>query len=137
MAVQLRPMRDDEFAEWLPRLRDDYAQDMGSNEQAVFVIEADGESAGTLWVADRDEAEFRSLFVYELHVEERYRGRGYGKAAMVLAEEEARRRGIDCIALNVSGGNTVARNLYRSLGYDENAVAMSKLLEEGRGADGA
>jgi ribosomal protein S18 acetylase RimI-like enzyme len=45
-----------------------------------------------------------------------------------MAEEEARRRGIDRVALNVFGGNKVARQLYRSLGYEENAVAMSKKL---------
>jgi len=32
------------------------------------------------------------------------------------------------VALNVFGGNEVARNLYRSLGYEENAVSMSKKL---------
>jgi hypothetical protein len=30
--------------------------------------------------------------------------------------------------LNVFGGNEVARGLYRSLGYSENAVIMSKSL---------
>jgi ribosomal protein S18 acetylase RimI-like enzyme len=45
---------------------------------------------------------------------------------MVFAEEEARRRGIGRVALNVFGGDEVARGLYRSLGYEENAVAMSK-----------
>ena len=54
--------------------------------------------------------------------------RRYGKAAMVFAEEEALRRGHDRVALNVFGGNEVARSLYRSLGYDENAVSMSKKL---------
>jgi ribosomal protein S18 acetylase RimI-like enzyme len=47
---------------------------------------------------------------------------------MLFAEEEARRRGIDRVALNVFGRNTVARRLYQSLGYEENAVAMSKNL---------
>jgi ribosomal protein S18 acetylase RimI-like enzyme len=49
---------------------------------------------------------------------------------MLLAEEEARRRGIPRLALNVFGGNTVARRLYTSLGYVENAVAMSKALDQ-------
>jgi ribosomal protein S18 acetylase RimI-like enzyme len=48
---------------------------------------------------------------------------------MLLAEEEARRRGIGRLALNVFGRNTVARRLYQSLGYEENAVAMSKSLD--------
>jgi ribosomal protein S18 acetylase RimI-like enzyme len=156
MGVQLRPMRDDEFAAWLPRMRDDYGQAMiddagilpesarekaaadiehlfpgerPSPDQLVFVIDADGEAAGELWLAERDDMGRRALFIYDIHVDAAYRSRGYGKAAMLLAEEEARRRGIDRIALNVFGRNTVARGLYLSLGYTENAVAMSKSLD--------
>ena len=156
MDVKLRPMRNDEFADWLPQMRDDYARSMieeggvspesasqraaaqteqlfpgerPSDEQLVFVVEADGEAVGELWLADRDDVLQRCLFVYQIHIAEAHRGRGCGKAAMLLAEEEARRRGIDRLALNVFGRNTVARRLYRSLGYDENAIAMSKALD--------
>ena len=45
---------------------------------------------------------------------------------MALLEEEARRLGVPRIELNVFGGNEVARSLYRSLGYGEEAVVMSK-----------
>ena len=155
MSVQLRPMRDDEFADWLPQMRNGYAQAMideggfspeaatakaesdsdalfpgglPSVEQLVFVIEAEGEPVGDLWLAERENMGQRSLFVYDIRLHEAYRGRGYGKAAMLFAEEEARRRGLDCVALNVFGRNTVARRLYRSLGYEENSVAMSKQL---------
>jgi ribosomal protein S18 acetylase RimI-like enzyme len=155
MTVQLRPMREDEFAVWLPRMRDGYAQAMvddagvspegaaekaaadveqlfpgekPSPEQLVFVVEADGEAVGELWLMERDLMGQPSLFVYDVHVDEAHRGRGYGKAAMLLAEEEARRRGLDRVALNVFGRNTVARGLYTSLGYVENAIAMSKDL---------
>jgi len=155
VSVRLRPMRDDEFVAWLPRLRGSYAEDMvrhgglspeqaatkaaedtarlfpggrPSTEQFVHVIEADGQPVGTLWLAERDDGPHRRLFVYELYVDEAHRGRGHGRAAMTLAEAEARDRGIDRIALNVFGGNAVARGLYRSLGYEEQAVAMSKHL---------
>lgn len=155
MSVQLRPMRDDEFAAWLPEMEEGYARAMiedggvppeaanakaaadiehlfpgrrPSAEQLVFVLEADGEPVGELWLAEREDTMQPCLFVYDVHLAEAHRGRGYGKAAMLLAEEEARRRGIGRIALNVFGRNTVARSLYRSLGYDENAVAMSKTL---------
>jgi len=97
-----------------------------SAEQSVFVIEAKGERVGDLWVAEREDDSGQSLFVYLVHVDELYRGRGYGKAAMVCAEDEARWRGLDRVALNVFGGNTVARGLYLSLGYGENAITMSK-----------
>jgi GNAT superfamily N-acetyltransferase len=157
MDVKLRPMRDEEYADWLPHMRDDYARSMMEEggvppesaretaaaqteqlfpdlrpaaDQLVFVVEADGEAVGQLWLADRDDLLERCLFVYQIHIAEPHRGRGYGKAAMLLAEEEARRRGIDRIALNVFGRNTVARRLYRSIGYEENAVSMSKALDQ-------
>lgn len=154
MSLQLRSMRDDEFAAWVPEMRDGYAQAMvddggfspegaaakadadmaqlfpdgrPSSDQLVFVLEADGERVGELWLAERgDSAQGQVLFVYDIHVDDMHRGLGFGKAAMLLAEEEARRRGLPRVALNVFGRNTVARNLYRSLGYEENAVAMSK-----------
>jgi GNAT superfamily N-acetyltransferase len=148
-------MREDEFTAWLPQMRDRYAEDMvrdaglaperaaaraeaeierlfpggrPSSEQLVFVIEAAGEPVGDLWLAERDDAFQRCLFIFDIRLADSQRGKGYGKDAMLFAEEEARRRGHDRIALNVFGRNTVARNLYRSLGYEENAVAMSKTL---------
>jgi GNAT superfamily N-acetyltransferase len=154
--VKLRAMRDEEYADWLPHMRDDYARSMmeeggvppesareiaeaqteqlfpgrrPSPDQLVFVVEADGKAVGELWLADREDVLQRCLFVYQVHIAEAHRGRGYGKAAMLLAEEEARRRGIDRIALNVFGRNTVARRLYQSLGYEENAVSMSKAVD--------
>jgi ribosomal protein S18 acetylase RimI-like enzyme len=48
---------------------------------------------------------------------------------MEFAEEEARRRGLDRVALNVFGRNVTARGLYRSLGYRESAVFMEKELD--------
>ena len=92
----------------------------------MFVIEVDGEPVGHLWLVERRDAYEPTLIVYDIDVDERYRGRGYGKGAMIFAEEEARRRGLTRIALRVGVRNEVARNLYRSLGFEENDVAMSK-----------
>ena len=150
MALQLRPMENTEFVAWLPLLREDFAQDlvrdygMSADEartravaeidgqrpagHSVFVIEVDGEQVGHLWLVERRNAYEPTLAVYDIDVDEPYRGRGYGKAAMVFAEEEARRRGLTRIALHVGARNDVARNLYRSLGFEENEVAMSKLI---------
>ena len=141
-------MEEEEFVAWLPLLRDDYAEDLVrdygmsadkaraqavaeidghlSAEHSVFVIEVEREPIGHLWLVDRRDAYEPTLVVYDIDVDESYRGRGYGKAAMVFAEEEARRRGLTRIALHVGARNDGARNLYRSLGFEENEVAMSK-----------
>lgn len=155
MSLRLRPMSDEEFESWYPQMRDGYADDMSgdggidpekaasmaatqmeslfpggkpSDKQLVYVLEADGERVGELWLCDRADALQHALFIYFVGIDDGHRGKGYGKAAMLLAEAEARRLGIDRIALNVFGRNEVARNLYRSLGYEENAVSMSKKL---------
>jgi len=47
---------------------------------------------------------------------------------MLFAEEEASRRGVSRVSLNVFGGNDAARSLYRSLGYAELATLMRKDL---------
>jgi GNAT superfamily N-acetyltransferase len=148
-------MRDDEFTAWVPAVRAGYAEDLvrdfglspeaasakadadterllpggrRPDDHSIFVIEVDGERAGELWLAPREEDSGPCLFIYDISVDEAYRGRGYGKAAMAFAEDEARRRGFDRVALWVGGRNEVARGLYRSLGYEENGVAMSKAI---------
>ncbi len=153
MPVELRPMHEDEFEDWLPHVRDGYADGMVEHagmseeaarakaaddtkmlfpdgklvaEQSVYVLEADGVSVGVLWVAERAVDGERALWIYDIEVNEEFRGRGYAREAMLHAEAEARRRGIHQVALNVFGGNEIARNLYRSLGYAERAVTMSK-----------
>ena len=150
MALQLRPMEEEAFVAWLPLLRDGYAEDLvrdygmsaekaraqaiaeidghRSAEHSVFVIEVEREPVGHLWLVERRDAYEPTLVVYDIDVDEPHRGRGYGRAAMVFAEEEARRRGLTRIALHVGARNDVARNLYRSLGFEENEVAMSKSL---------
>ena len=95
---------------------------------AIFVIEAADERVGLLWLAERELGGRRVYFVYDVEIDEQHRGKGYGRAAMLLAEDEARRRGLTRIELNVFGGNAVARGLYRSLGYVETSAQMAKDL---------
>jgi ribosomal protein S18 acetylase RimI-like enzyme len=94
----------------------------------LFVVEVDGERVGVLWLAERESGGRRVYWIYNVEIGEEHRGHGYGRAAMLLAEEEARRRGLTRIELNVFGGNDVARGLYRSLGYVENSIQMAKEL---------
>jgi ribosomal protein S18 acetylase RimI-like enzyme len=151
---RLRPVRDDELASFEARakawyvasieheggLPHDRAVDKAERDfaalwsdgrpvpgQLVFIVEdADGVAVGDLWLAERDLDGRRVLWVYDLAILPEHRGRGHGRAAMLLAEEEARARGVDFVGLNVFGGNEVARGLYQSLGYQEMAVSMVK-----------
>jgi ribosomal protein S18 acetylase RimI-like enzyme len=95
----------------------------------IFIVEADGAAVGRLWLAEREMAGRRVLYVYDVSIDPEHQGRGYGRAAMRLAEEEARARGIGRVELNVFGGNDVARGLYRSMGYVETSAQMGKDLD--------
>ena len=158
MSVRLRPVRDDELPEFIRKAREGYAQQIEehaytSREEArdkaerdiagllpegrvpeghhAFVVENEstGEVIGRLWIAERARGTETVAWVYEISIDEQARGRGYGRQAMLLLEEEVRKRGFPAIALNVFGGNEPARSLYRSLGYREVSVWMSKELE--------
>lgn len=97
--------------------------------QLIFRVEVDGQPVGWLWLALRNpRAEDGVGIVYDVSIDEALRGRGYGRAAMRLAEEEARRNGLHALALNVFGQNAIARALYSSLGYRETSVQMRKEL---------
>jgi GNAT superfamily N-acetyltransferase len=88
----------------------------------LLVLEETGERVGELWF----KAFERGLWLYWITIVPERRGQGLGREAMGLVEEEARRLGHGTIELNVFGGNDTARSLYRSLGYAEEAVVMSK-----------
>ena len=155
MTVTLRPLREEEFEAWGETSRREYAADMVANggmtaEHAankaerdflmllpeglatpghwIFVVEADGRGVGRLWFAERLDGGRTTAFLYDIMIDEEQRGNGYGRAAMLAFEQEAVRRGLTHLSLNVFGGNDRARSLYRSLGYAENAVAMSKTV---------
>ena len=83
---------------------------------------------GWLWVALKADGPADLAWVYDVELDEAHRGRGLGRAAMLLAEDLARELGATALGLNVFGGNAVARRLYASLGYTETAVQMRKPL---------
>jgi GNAT superfamily N-acetyltransferase len=103
---------------------------LGSEGQFLYVIEDEhGAVKGTLWFADRERNERRCAFLYDIYVAEAWRGQHIGRQAMQLLEQEVSARGLNSIELNVFGGNTIARSLYRSLGYADASVGMRKSLD--------
>ncbi len=88
----------------------------------LLVLEEAVERVGELWFREFE----RGLWLYWVTIVPERRGHGLGRQAMALVEEEARRLGHATIELNAFGGNETARSLYRSLGYGEEAVVMSK-----------
>jgi GNAT superfamily N-acetyltransferase len=83
---------------------------------------------GLLWLHARPDVAGTSVWIFDVEVDEDRRGHGWGRELMTYAEQWAREQGATEIGLNVFGGNTVARRLYTSLGYDERSVTMSRKL---------
>lgn len=100
---------------------------LGTEGQHLLVAESEGERVGIVWVGARqDRADL--WWVWDLEIDEGFRGRGLGRAAMLAAEAYVKERGVDRLGLNVFGGNAAAIALYDDLGYGVDAQQMSKRI---------
>jgi ribosomal protein S18 acetylase RimI-like enzyme len=152
--VELVPMNDAELGAFLARPRDGYVAELValgmSSHQAVakvheeqsaafpsglpasghqvFAVRRGGGRVGHLWLGPAPDGGPGSWWVWEIEIDEAAQGHGVGRRAMELAETEARRAGATALGLSVSGGNTRARRLYESLGYEPSSVRMQKPL---------
>jgi RimJ/RimL family protein N-acetyltransferase len=152
VSVRFRAVRDEELPAWLDAARRFYVDDLvahggmthaAADEKAtrdygalfpggrpgeglhVLVVEDDtGVAIGRLLFAERPSG----AWLYEIELDPAVRGRGLGRETMRAFEEHVRALGAEKVALNVFAGNEVARSLYRSLGYVEDAIHMSKPL---------
>jgi len=97
----------------------------------LWVLEGDaGEYLGHLWLSARDDARTGTptLQVTTLGIVREARGRNYGRLLMQKAEQSAREKGIEVIALEVAGNNRRARDLFKDLGYETIRRTMQKRL---------
>lgn len=155
MSIRLRPLLPEEYIAFIEQGERDYVEQMtrfGGMERPaaeakairdvaltlpqgldtpghwMFLIEVDGSPIGALWFAERVMDGRTTAYLYSIEIDESQRGHGYGRDAMLAFEQEAAKRGLHHVTLNVFGGNDVARRLYRSLGYGEDSVQMTKQL---------
>jgi ribosomal protein S18 acetylase RimI-like enzyme len=91
----------------------------------------DGERIGIVWTGPhpRRPDDTSAAWIFDIEVDAGHRGKGYGRELLAAAEAEVRRDGITELSLNVFGDNEVARGLYKSSGYREVAVIMTKSLD--------
>jgi ribosomal protein S18 acetylase RimI-like enzyme len=107
-----------EFEELLP-------QGLNTSDNFLYTLyNDDKEAVGMIWI----KVDQTSAFIYEVYIEEKFRGMGHGKSIMLLLEEKAREMGIKTLKLHVFGSNHVARKLYETVGYEITNVNMSKTL---------
>jgi len=85
----------------------------------AWLILAGGEAAGYLVLTACYSLEFHGRFglLDELFIEEAWRGRGIGSAALTFVDEQCRARGWKTVRLEVDDENAGARRLYERAGY--------------------
>ena len=68
-------------------------------------------------------------YLTDLVVLPAYRGRGVGRALMQHAEAYAIEQGATVLKVDVLAANTVARELYTSMDYQEHEIRLLKQLQ--------
>jgi ribosomal protein S18 acetylase RimI-like enzyme len=156
--LQVRSMTEPEFDEWRMLIARAYADEQvrsgnwdpdeavdramadnagmlpqGLATEGMLLLKAlgpDGAAVGHLWVGlEHPRGTSDCAFLYDIEVEEPYRGQGYGRALLAAAEDAVRSHGVSALELNVFGGNTTAIALYRRAGYTVVQQQMRKGLE--------
>jgi ribosomal protein S18 acetylase RimI-like enzyme len=98
---------------------------VGSANQFLRTIIADGQKVGVLWYGLRGE---REAFVWDLVIYPTWRNQGFAKSAMLAMEHELQTMQVTRITLNVFAHNSVATLLYSTMGYRALAIRMAKDL---------
>lgn len=85
-------------------------------------------SVGYLWFGIQQKLNKKNVFIYDLLIEEPFRGLGYSKIILKWLELETKQLGIKEISLHVLGYNDRARALYQSCGFEITNLYMSKKI---------
>ena len=145
-----RRMADAEYGDWRAEMERGYASDVTQSgemtaEQAAasataqasqllpnglstannsfLCLCADEQVVATNWIGHHRSPGMSWVWAVEVH--EGYRGKGYGRAAMIIGEQASLDAGDTYLALNVFGHNSVAINLYNAMGYRAYDAARS------------
>jgi ribosomal protein S18 acetylase RimI-like enzyme len=155
--VRLRPMTPAEFDAWLPVAVEEYAQEDVEHKAVppersrtnmseflasalprgprteghrLSIVEdpATGARVGYTWWAERELDAGPAAWVYDVVIDEPYRGRGFGRGLMEAVEAQVREAGLARMELHVWVDNEPAVTLYRSLGFAPAGMEMFKQL---------
>ncbi|MBD3189492.1 MAG: GNAT family N-acetyltransferase [Candidatus Heimdallarchaeota archaeon] len=114
-------LSEKELLEKYKKLEEEVPIDYHSPNQKMYILETtEGEKAGLIWFCDREpfwRFKTQHVWIYNLNVLPKFRRKGLASKLMNLAEEYAKKEGLDAIALHVVEFNTRARKLYEKLGY--------------------
>lgn len=97
-----------------------------SPDQFVFNVIDDQSRVGFLHFGIKRDRPEPYVYIWDISIDAKFRGKGYGKQVMLAAESKAVELGLKKIRLNVFGHNTPAVHLYERIGYQPESIAMEK-----------
>lgn len=100
-----------------------------SEGQFIFIAELKSERIGTVWVDIDRELEVPQAFVIYIEIDQALRGQGLGRELMYATQLEGRKLGAKGFALSVFDHNSVAKNLYMSVGFQVTEVLKKRILK--------
>ncbi|NJC98170.1 MAG: GNAT family N-acetyltransferase [Anaerolineales bacterium] len=156
--IRLAPMLESEFEAYLEKTIPGYAADnveagywsgedalersrkaferllpegVNTKNQYLFHVEdvETNQRVGIIWLNAQTESPRPTGFIYDIEMDVSFRGKGYGKQAMLAIEEKARELGLKSIGLHVFAHNAVAKGLYEKIGYQVKSLNMTKDLD--------
>lgn len=143
-AIEFLEMNEDEFSSYKGPQLEKYAQDIaktfkrpieevrneaqeqvnrllknGLSTPGHFLYNVIEKKSGTIvgHVWFNLEKEKKRAFLYDILIQESYRGKGYGRKTMQLLEAKLRDMGVSQLGLHVFANNEVAINLYKTQGF--------------------
>ena len=93
-----------------------------SKDQYLYSIVNEDNKIGLLWVQVKDQ----KAFIYDFVIDEAFRGKGYGKQALIAMDEKLKSMNVESVGLHVFGDNIAAQELYKKMGYQITGIHMKK-----------
>lgn len=157
--MMFRPMREDEYPDYLTYFIADYAQEIATNyrlsledaftraAQEITVDLPEGVNtpghillcliATTHQTAQhvgylwyQPDTAMRTVFIYDFHIFSVCQGQGLGKKALRAFEQRLQEQGFTQIRLRVAGDNARARHVYEASGFGITGINMSKTISD-------
>lgn len=132
-------LRPDIFIPGLRKYTEEELEEILTDEERpIFVAELEGEIAGyafcvrTESTGSNNTKPLRELYLDDLCVEEKYRGRKIADRLFEAVKEEAERTDCGFVTLNVWSGNRSAERFYQRMGMKPRKTMMEYSLKEAK-----
>ena len=154
MKITFDPLQEDEYPQWFSQSTQSYADDKVRSKQwtsegalkracadtnrflpdgvrtadhhICFIVDAlSQEKVGSIWWHISNRFGRRIGFIFDFHVYEGYRRRGYATSALKCLKEKLKAEKIEALSLHVFSFNEGAIRLYENLGFSSTSMNMT------------